>query len=82
MFEQFALPVFAGLLAALGSYIALFNLGSLNKRFKLSDSTIKRAWLFLTEAPSNEIEHSNNSCLSVYSVYIIYQFLGLFLAVL
>jgi len=33
MFEQFALPVFAGLLAALGSYIALFNLGPLNKRF-------------------------------------------------
>jgi tight adherence protein B len=34
MFEQFALPVFASLLAALGSYIALFNPGSLNKRFK------------------------------------------------
>lgn len=32
MFEQFALPVFTGLLAALGSYIALFDLSSLNKR--------------------------------------------------
>ena len=34
MFEQFALPVFTGLLAALGSYIALFDLSSLNKRVK------------------------------------------------
>jgi len=34
MFEQFALPVSAGLLAALGSYIALFDLSSLNKRLK------------------------------------------------
>lgn len=34
MFEQFALPVFTGLLAALGSYIALFDLSSLNKRLK------------------------------------------------
>ena len=34
MFEQFALPVFAGLLAALGSYIALFDLSSLNKILK------------------------------------------------
>lgn len=34
MFEQFALPVFAALLAALGSYIALFDLSSLNKRLK------------------------------------------------
>jgi tight adherence protein B len=34
MFEQFALPVFTGLLAALGSYITLFDLSSLNKRLK------------------------------------------------
>lgn len=34
MFEQFALPVCTGLLAALGSYIALFDLSSLNKRLK------------------------------------------------
>ena len=34
MFEQFALPVFTGLLAALGSYIALFDLSSLNRRLK------------------------------------------------
>jgi len=34
MFEQFALPVFTGLLAALGSYIALFDPSSLNKRLK------------------------------------------------
>lgn len=34
MLEQFALPVFTGLLAALGSYIALFDLSSLNKRLK------------------------------------------------
>jgi tight adherence protein B len=34
MFEQFALPVFTGLLAALGSYIALFDLSSLKKRLK------------------------------------------------
>ena len=34
MFEQFALPVFTGLLAALGSFIALFDLSSLNKRLK------------------------------------------------
>lgn len=34
MFEQFALPVFTGLLAALGSYIALFDLSSLNKGLK------------------------------------------------
>lgn len=34
MFEQFALPVFTALLAALGSYIALFDLSSLNKRLK------------------------------------------------
>ena len=34
MFEQFALPVFTGLLAALGSYIALFDLSSLNKILK------------------------------------------------
>lgn len=34
MFEQFALPVLTGLLAALGSYIALFDLSSLNKRLK------------------------------------------------
>ena len=34
MFEQFALPVFTGLLAALGSYIALFDLSSLNKKLK------------------------------------------------
>ncbi len=34
MFEQFALPVFTGLLAALGSYITLFDLSSLNKKLK------------------------------------------------
>ncbi len=34
MFEQFALPVFTALLAALGPYIALFDLSSLNKRLK------------------------------------------------
>lgn len=34
MFEQFALPVLTGLLAALGSYIAFFDLSSLNKRLK------------------------------------------------
>lgn len=34
MFEQFALMVFTGLLAALGSYIALFDLSSLNKILK------------------------------------------------
>lgn len=34
MFEQFALPVFTGLLAALGSYIAFFDLSALNKRLK------------------------------------------------
>jgi len=34
MLEQFALPVFTGLLAALGSYIALFDLSSLNNRLK------------------------------------------------
>ena len=34
MFEQFALPVLTGLLAALGSYIALFDLSPLNKRLK------------------------------------------------
>lgn len=34
MFEQFALPVFTALLAALGSYIALFDLSPLNKRLK------------------------------------------------
>lgn len=45
MFEQFALPVFAGLLAALGSYIALFNLGSLNKRFKPDKKVSSRSAL-------------------------------------
>ena len=34
MFEQFALPVFTGLLAALGSYITLFDLSSLSKKLK------------------------------------------------
>jgi tight adherence protein B len=47
MFEQFALPVFAGLLAALGSYIALFNLGSLNKRFKSDKKVSSRSALTL-----------------------------------
>ena len=47
MFEQFALPVFAGLLAALGSYIALFNLGSLNKRFKSDKKVSSRSSLTL-----------------------------------
>jgi tight adherence protein B len=45
MFEQFALPVFAGLLAALGSYIALFNLGSLNTRFKSDKKVSSRSAL-------------------------------------
>ena len=47
MFEQFALPVFAGLLAALGSYIALFNLGSLNTRFKSDKKVSSRSALTL-----------------------------------
>jgi tight adherence protein B len=47
MFEQFALPVFAGLLAAIGSYIALFNLGSLNKRFKSDKKVSSRSALTL-----------------------------------
>lgn len=47
MFEQFALPVFAGLLAALGSYIALFNLGSLNKRFKTDKKVSSRSAITL-----------------------------------
>ena len=47
MFEQFALPVFAGLLAALGSYVALFNLGSLNKRFKSDKKVSSRSALTL-----------------------------------
>lgn len=47
MFEQFALPVFAGLLAALGSYIALFNLSSLNKRFKSDKKVSSRSVLTL-----------------------------------
>ena len=47
MFEQFALPVFAGLLTALGSYIALFNLGSLNKRFKSDKKVPSRSALTL-----------------------------------
>jgi tight adherence protein B len=47
MFEQFALPVFAGLLVALGSYIALFNLGSLNKRFKSDKKVSSRSALTL-----------------------------------
>lgn len=47
MFEQFALPVFAGLLAALGSYIALSNLGPLNKRFKSDKKVSSRSALTL-----------------------------------
>jgi tight adherence protein B len=47
MFEQFALPVFTGLLAALGSYVALFNLGSLNKRFKSDKKVSSRSALTL-----------------------------------
>ena len=47
MFEQFAPPVFAGLLAALGSYIALFNLGPLNKRFKSDQKVSSRSALTL-----------------------------------
>ena len=47
MFEQFALPVFAGLLAALGSYIALFNLSSLNKRLKPDKKVSSRSALTL-----------------------------------
>lgn len=47
MFEQFALPIFAGLLAALGSYIALFNLGSLNKGFKSNKKVSSQSALTL-----------------------------------
>lgn len=47
MFKQFALPVFAGLLAALGSYIALFDLGSVNKGFKPDRKISSRSALTL-----------------------------------
>jgi len=47
MFEQFALPVFTGLLAALGSYIALFDLSSLNKRLKLDKKISSRSAITL-----------------------------------
>ena len=48
MFEQFALPVFTGLLAALGSYIALFDLSSLNKRLKPDKKISSRSAITLT----------------------------------
>ena len=47
MLEQFALPVFTGLLAALGSYIALFDLSSLNKRLKLDKKISSRSAITL-----------------------------------
>ena len=47
MFEQFALPVFTGLLAALGSYIALFDLSSLNKRLKPDKKISSRSAIIL-----------------------------------
>ena len=47
MFEQFALPVFTGLLAALGSYIALFDLSSLNKRLKPDKKVSSRSAITL-----------------------------------
>ena len=48
MFEQFALPVFTGLLAALGSYIALFDLSSPNKRLKPDKKISSRSAITLT----------------------------------
>ena len=47
MFEQFALPVLTGLLAALGSYIALFDLSSLNKRLKPDKKISSRSAIIL-----------------------------------
>jgi len=47
MLEQFALPVFTGLLAALGSYIALFDLSSLNKRLKPDKKIFSRSAITL-----------------------------------
>ena len=47
MFEQFALPVFTALLAALGSYIALFDLSSLNKRVKPDKKVSSRSAITL-----------------------------------
>lgn len=47
MFEQFALPVFTALLAALGSYIALFDLSSLNKRLKSDKKSSSRSAIIL-----------------------------------
>ena len=47
MFEQFALPVFTALLAALGSYIALFDLSSLNKRLKPDKKISSRSAIIL-----------------------------------
>ena len=47
MFEQFALPVLTGLLAALGSYIALFDLSSLNKRLKPDKKIFSRSAITL-----------------------------------
>ncbi len=47
MFEQFALPVFTGLLAALGSYITLFDLSSLNKRLKPDKKVSSRSAITL-----------------------------------
>lgn len=47
MFEQFALPVFTALLAALGSYIALFDLSPLNKRLKPDKKISSRSAIIL-----------------------------------
>ena len=47
MFEQFALPVFTALLAALGSYIAFFGLSSLNKRLKPDKKISSRSAIIL-----------------------------------
>ena len=46
-FGHFALPVFPALLAALGSYIALFDLSSLNKRLKPDKKISSRSAIIL-----------------------------------
>jgi len=60
MFEQFALPVFTGLLAALGSYIALFDLSSLNKRVK-PDKKVYSQQHFLFLLTEGEISKGRES---------------------
>lgn len=47
MFEQFALPVFTALLAALGSYIALFDLSPLNRRLEPDKKISSRSAIIL-----------------------------------